>query len=344
MEKNEIKLTEFTKGGGCGCKIPPGELKELLKDIVVMDSELLLVGNSKTDDAAVYALNDSLCLISTCDFFTPIVDSPYNFGRIAAANAISDVYAMGGKPILALSILAWPTSVLPIHIASEVLKGATEICKLAGITLAGGHSIENKEPIFGLAVNGIVDKNKIKRNNTAHENDLIFLTKPIGSGILATALKRGLESTHFMDDFITSSCALNLIGEKLGGIEAVSAMTDVTGFGLLGHLIEMTDKGRISATINYQNVPLLKGVKELSEAWVYPDNTMRNWKMYGENVSGIEGSTLLTMCDPQTNGGLLFSVDPTKKNEIIALFEMEKIPLFEIGQFTEAKDMAISIE
>ena len=225
-----------------------------------------------------------------------------------------------------------------------MLKGATEICKLAGITLAGGHSIENKEPIFGLAVNGIIDKNKIKRNNTAHENDLIFLTKPIGSGILATALKRGLDSAHFMDDFITSSCALNLIGEKLGGVEAVSAMTDVTGFGLLGHLIEMTDKGRISATINYQNVPLLKGVKELSEAWVYPDNTMRNWKMYGEKVSGIEGATLLTMCDPQTNGGLLFSVDPTKENEIIALFEMEKIPLFEIGKFTEAKDMAISIE
>lgn len=344
MENNEIKLTEFTKGGGCGCKIPPGELKELLKDVVAVESNSLLVGNAKTDDAAVYALNDSLCLISTCDFFTPIVDSPYDFGRIAAANAISDVYAMGGKPILALSILAWPTSLIPLKLAAEVLKGATASCEKAGITLAGGHSIENKEPIFGLAVNGIVDKNKIKRNNTAQEDDLIFLTKPIGTGILATAIKRNMETTHFMDTFIESIVELNAIGEKLGHIANVSAMTDVTGFGLLGHLIEMTDNDRLSAIIDYQKIPLLNGVKELSDAWIYPDNTMRNWKMYGEKVSGIEGSNLLTMCDPQTNGGLLFAVHTSSKNEILTLFQQENLPLYEIGYFTEKAPFSINVK
>lgn len=343
MENNKIKLTEFTKGGGCGCKIPPGELKELLKDVVALESNSLLVGNAKTDDAAVYALNDSLCLISTCDFFTPIVDSPYDFGRIAAANAISDVYAMGGKPILALSILAWPTSLIPLELATEVLKGATATCEKAGITLAGGHSIENKEPIFGLTVNGIVDKINIKKNNTAQEDDLIFLTKPIGTGILSTAIKRNMETMHFMDTFIESIVELNTIGEKLGHIANVSAMTDVTGFGLLGHLIEMTDNDRLSAKIDYQKIPLLSGVKELSEAWIYPDNTMRNWKMYGEKVSGIEGANLLTMCDPQTNGGLLFAVHPSSKNEILTLFQKENLPLYEIGIFTNTNEKAILI-
>lgn len=344
MENNEIKLTEFTKGGGCGCKIPPGELKELLKDVVAVESNSLLVGNAKTDDAAVYALNDSLCLISTCDFFTPIIDSPYDFGRIAAANAISDVYAMGGKPILALSILAWPTSLIPLELAAEVLKGAAATCKKAGITLAGGHSIENKEPIFGLAVNGIIDKINIKKNNTAQENDLIFLTKPIGTGIVATAIKRNLESTNFMESFIESMVELNAIGEKLGHMENVSAMTDVTGFGLLGHLIEMTDNDRLSAIIDYQKVPLLEGVKELSEAWIYPDNTMRNWKMYGDKVRGIEGTNLLTMCDPQTNGGLLFSITPNEKDELIQLFQSENVPLYEIGYFTEKGAFTINVK
>ena len=344
MENNEIKLTEFTKGGGCGCKIPPGELKELLQGVIAINSENLLVGNSSADDAAVYALNDSLCLISTCDFFTPIVDSPYDFGRIAAANAISDVYAMGGKPILALSILAWPTSVLPIHIASEVLKGATETCNIAGITLAGGHSIENKEPIFGLAVNGIVDKKNIKKNNTAQEKDLIFLTKPIGTGIAATAIKRGMENPQLMNDFIQNCCQLNKIGEKLGLLNFVSAMTDVTGFGLLGHLLEMTDNGRLSANLYREKVPLLEGVKELADAWIYPDNTMRNWKMYGDKVVGVEDSSLLTLSDPQTNGGLLFSITPNEKDKLIQLFQGENLPLYEIGYFTEKAPFSINVK
>ena len=344
MENNTIKLTEFTKGGGCGCKIPPQELKELLKGVNAVNTEQLLVGNSSSDDAAVYLLNEDLCLISTTDFFTPIVDSPYDFGRIAAANAISDVYAMGGKPILALSILGWPSSKLPIAIATEVLKGATETCRLAGISLAGGHSIENNEPIFGLAVNGIVSKNKIKKNNTAQAGNIIFITKPIGTGILSTAIKRGLESAHFSEILTESMCQLNFMGEKLADFPSVSAMTDITGFGLLGHLIEMTDNGRISAIIQNKNIPLLTGTAELAKQWVYPDNTMRNWKMYGADVSGISGEMLLTLCDPQTNGGLLFSVHPDFKGEVCKLFEAEKLPLFEIGKFELKKEFSIIIE
>lgn len=344
MENSEIKLTEFTLGGGCGCKIPPQELKELLKDLSATNSEKLLVGNSTSDDAAIYSLTEDLCLISSTDFFTPIVDSPYDFGRVAAANAISDIYAMGGKPILALSILAWPTSKLPISVASEVLKGATEICEGAGIPLAGGHSIENKEPIFGLAVNGIVSKKNIKKNHTAQEGDLIFITKAIGTGILSTAIKRGLKSAHFSDELTQSMCQLNYIGEKLGVITQVSAMTDVTGFGLLGHLIEMTDNGRISAIIKNQHIPLLSGTSDLAKEWVYPDNTMRNWKMYGENVSGISGETLLTLCDPQTNGGLLFAISPEFKTEITHLFQEEKQHLYEIGMFTDKKEFLIIVE
>jgi selenide,water dikinase len=344
MENNTIKLTEFTKGGGCGCKIPPQELKELLKGVNAVNTEQLLVGNSSSDDAAVYLLNEDLCLISTTDFFTPIVDSPYDFGRIAAANAISDVYAMGGKPILALSILAWPTSKVPLTIATEVLKGATETCRLAGISLAGGHSIENNEPIFGLAVNGIVSKNKIKKNNTAQAGDTIFITKAIGTGILSTAIKRGIESAHFSETLTESMCQLNFMGEKLAELPSVSAMTDITGFGLLGHLIEMTDNGRISAIIQNRNIPLLTGTAELAKQWVYPDNTMRNWKMYGADVSGISGEMLLTLCDPQTNGGLLFSVHPDFKDEVCKLFVAEKLPLFEIGKFELKKEFAIIVE
>jgi selenide,water dikinase len=344
MENNTIKLTEFTKGGGCGCKIPPQELKELLKGVNAVNTEQLLVGNSSSDDAAVYVLNEDLCLISTTDFFTPIVDSPYDFGRIAAANAISDVYAMGGKPILALSILGWPSSKLPIAIATEVLKGATETCRLAGISLAGGHSIENNEPIFGLAVNGIVSKNKIKKNNTAQAEDIIFITKAIGTGILSTAIKRGLESAHFSGILTESMCQLNFMGEKLAEFSSVSAMTDITGFGLLGHLIEMTDNGRISAVIKNKNIPLLTGTAELAKQWVYPDNTMRNWKMYGADVSGISGEMLLTLCDPQTNGGLLFSVHPDFKVEVCKFFETEKLPLFEIGKFEIKKEFSIIVE
>jgi len=343
MENATIKLTSYTKGGGCGCKIPPAQLTELLTGITKESSGKLLVGNSSADDAAVYELDNDLCLISTTDFFTPIVDDPFDFGRIAAANAISDVYAMGGKPLLALSIIAWPTQ-LPISIASKVISGANEICTQAGISIVGGHSIENPEPIFGLSVNGTVSKTKIKKNNTAHENDLIFMTKAIGTGILSAALKRNLLSPLDEKSMVESMCQLNKIGQELGEIDEVTAMTDITGFGLLGHLTEMTDKKRLSATIYNSKIPLLSGVKELAEQWIYPDNTMRNWKMYGEEVEGIEGISLLTLCDPQTNGGLLFSVHPSYRDTLLKFFEVQQLSLYEIGFFQTPQEFTLMIQ
>jgi len=343
MENATIKLTSYTKGGGCGCKIPPAQLTELLTGITKESSGKLLVGNSSADDAAVYELDNDLCLISTTDFFTPIVDDPFDFGRIAAANAISDVYAMGGKPLLALSIIAWPTQ-LPISIASKVISGANEICTQAGISIVGGHSIENPEPIFGLSVNGTVSKTKIKKNNTAHENDLIFMTKAIGTGILSAALKRNLLSPLDEKSMVENMCQLNKIGQELGEIDEVTAMTDITGFGLLGHLTEMTDKKRLSATIYNSKIPLLSGVKELAEQWIYPDNTMRNWKMYGEEVEGIEGISLLTLCDPQTNGGLLFSVHPSYRDTLLKFFEVQQLSLYEIGFFQTPQEFTLMIQ
>ena len=342
MENATIKLTSYTKGGGCGCKIPPAQLTELLTGITKESSGKLLVGNSSADDAAVYELDNDLCLISTTDFFTPIVDDPFDFGRIAAANAISDVYAMGGKPLLALSIIAWPSQ-LPISIASKVISGANEICTQAGISIVGGHSIENPEPIFGLSVNGTVSKTKIKKNNTAHENDLIFMTKAIGTGILSAALKRNLLGVSDEKSMVESMCQLNKIGQELGEIVEVTAMTDITGFGLLGHLTEMTDKKRLSATIYNSKIPLLSGVKELAEQWIYPDNTMRNWKMYGEEVEGIEGISLLTLCDPQTNGGLLFSVHPSYRDTLLKFFEVQQLSLYEIGFFQTPQEFTLMI-
>jgi selenide, water dikinase len=322
MDSNQIKLTEFTKGGGCGCKIPPATLSEILAGQHSSNEFGLLVGNSGGDDAAIWEMEDGLCLISTTDFFTPIVNDPFDFGRIAAANSISDIYAMGGKPVMALSILAWPTEKLSATIAAEVLRGARSICQEVGIAIGGGHSIENPEPIFGLSVNGVIQKEFIKRNNSPKSGDVLILTKPIGSGILTTAMKRHMLSSDQINDLILELVKLNQIGEKLAKLKSVHAMTDVTGFGLIGHLLEMTNKGEFSAQLKYEQVPLMKGVKELAAQFVYADNTMRNWKAYNENVSGVNGESLLTLCDPQTNGGLLLAVDKNAIDEVQDLLKL----------------------
>jgi selenide,water dikinase len=315
-DKMEIRLTAYTKGGGCGCKIPPAALSEILKGQHAQNNNGLIVGNSVGDDAAVFALDDDLCLVSTTDFFTPIVDDPYDYGRIAAANSISDVYAMGGSPILALSILAWPTEKLSTEIAAEVLRGARAVCAEAGIAIAGGHSIENPEPIFGLAVSGLVSKKNIKRNNSVQIGDILMLTKPLGSGILTTAMKRELLTPNQIDMLVNELVKLNKIGQQLAELDAVHAMTDVTGFGLIGHLLEMLSSGDVTAKINYADVPLMEGVRDLAGQFVYADNTMRNWKAYNDKVSGVSGESLLTLCDPQTNGGLLIAVDPAFLDEL----------------------------
>ena len=315
LTSNPIKLTQYSHGAGCGCKIAPKVLDEILKsNIALPDNKNLLVGNSSKDDAAAYDLGNGMALISTTDFFMPIVDDAFDFGRIAAANSISDVYAMGGKPLMAIAILGWPVEKLSSEIAQRVIEGGRAICAEAGIPLAGGHSIDSPEPIFGLAVTGIVPVENLKRNNTAQEGDLLFITKPLGVGILSTAQKRGMLKEEHLSVMINQLSSLNKIGEELGKIEGVTAMTDVTGFGLLGHLIEMAEGSGLSAEIYYDKLPVAAGVKEYISQRIFPDATTRNWSSYSnkvkfeKGVNVMEAFTLLP--DPQTNGGLLISVKP----------------------------------
>jgi selenide,water dikinase len=337
------RLTQFTKGGGCGCKIAPEQLSVILKDVKISADFGLVVGNSGNDDAAVIDISEEEYLISTTDFFTPIVDDPYDFGRIAAANALSDIYAMGGKPIMAMSILCWPTEVLGLEIATEVLKGASDICKEAKIGIGGGHSIQNTEPIFGLAVNGIIQKENLKRNDTSKIGDTLILTKPVGSGILSTALKRGLLDEEEEKQFITQLAQLNTFGYQLGKIPGVNAVTDITGFGVIGHLSEMIANKEQTASINYESIPLMDGVKQFALQMIYPDNTMKNWKAYNGLVSGIQGESLLTLCDPQTNGGLLISVEEKSIADVFREAEKMKQDLYIIGEIIPKRSHSIVI-
>ena len=344
-----IKLTEYAHGAGCGCKIAPQVLKEILQNSISQPSKNILVGNSSNDDAAVYDLENGMALISTTDFFMPIVDDAFDFGRIAAANAISDVYAMGGKPIMALAILGWPIQKLSTTLAQKVIEGAKTICNQAGIALAGGHSIDSLEPMFGLAVNGLVDLAQLKKNNTAIEGDLIFLTKPLGTGILSTAQKRGLLKKEDKITLINQLTELNNLGEKLGKLDAVTAMTDVTGFGLLGHLIEMAQGSNLSAILNYSCVPKMESVFYYLSQNTIPDATFRNWNAYSaltdikSDVNVLEAFNLLP--DPQTNGGLLFTVNPDKIESVIALLKENGLEKFAtpIGEITQKGEKVLNI-
>lgn len=320
MTIDAIKLTHYSHGAGCGCKISPKVLDEILKTTATLPgNHQLLVGNNTKDDAAVYDLGDGTALISTTDFFMPVVDDPFDFGRIAAANSISDVYAMGGKPLLAIAILGWPVEKLSANLAQRIVEGGRAICTEAGIPLAGGHSIDSPEPIFGLAVTGTVPVKNLKRNSTAREGDYLFLTKALGVGILSTAQKRNLLRSEHSSAMIGQMSALNAIGHELGKMENVTAMTDVTGFGLLGHLIEMAEGSDLSAEIYYSTVPLIDGVREYIDQRISPDATFRNWNSYSEKVKFVQGPSITggsinvmeaftILPDPQTNGGLLFAV------------------------------------
>jgi selenide, water dikinase len=333
---NEIKLTQFSKGSGCGCKIAPAILEELLRGAEIFSDKNLLVGTETKDDAAVYELGDGNCIISTTDFFTPLVNDPYDFGRIAAANAISDIYAMGGKPLMALAILGWPVEKIPVELAKKVLEGGRKICAEAGIALAGGHSVDLPEPVFGLAVTGIVKKENIKRNNSVKENDILFLTKPLGTGVLAAALKRGVLKSEHEQELFGNLTALNKCGELLGQKDFVHAMTDVTGFGLLGHLLEMTEGTNLSAVIEKNKLPKLAGYDEYAAQFIYPENTTRNFSAFADKSSGMTDLDFLLMCDPQTNGGLLVSVNAGDKENFIELMKHTKQQLFEIGKIKKS--------
>lgn len=349
--KADIKLTEYSKGAGCGCKISPAMLEQILKtEKAFAPSAQLLVGNGTKDDAAVYDLGNGTALISTTDFFMPIVDNPLHFGRIAAANAISDVYAMGGKPILAIAILGWPVDKIDHEHARVMLDGARETCALAGIDLAGGHSIDAAEPFFGLAVNGIVQVANLKKNNTAHEGDLIFITKPIGSGILSTAQKRGVIQAEHQEVMIKHMEALNKTGERLGAMPWVHAMTDITGFGLLGHLIEIAEGSRLSAEIDYGAIPLMDGVAVYVADRIVPDATYRNWNSYSTKVQFAPGVNVMQafniLPDPQTNGGLLLAVDPAGAAEVQQLLQEEGLLDFvkPVGRFLAKGDKVIVVK
>jgi len=324
-----IKLTQFSHGAGCGCKIAPKVLDEILHNNLGIEENNLIVGNSSRDDAAVYDLGNGSALISTTDFFMPIVDDPYDFGRIAAANAISDVYAMGGKPILALAVLGWPVDKLPPQIARRVIEGGRAVCAEAGIALAGGHSIDSTEPVFGLAVNGLVQIENLKKNNTAKEGDYLFLTKPIGVGIFSTAMKRNVLKEGDDKVLIEQLGKLNSIGEQLGKIKEVNALTDVTGFGLLGHLIEMAEGSGVSAEVSYNAIPKLKGFESYLKDRIVPDATYRNWNSYSSKVGFEKGVNVMEafnlLPDPQTNGGLLISVSESGLEKVKALVGGEPI-------------------
>lgn len=337
--KQNIKLTKYSHGAGCGCKISPKVLSTILESNIKMPpNPMLLVGHESRDDAAVFDLGNGTAIISTTDFFMPIVDDPFTFGKIAATNAISDVFAMGGKPLLAIAILGWPVNNLPAEIAREVIEGGRQVCKEVGISLAGGHSIDSPEPIFGLAVTGQVDLKNIKRNDTATEECLLLLTKPLGVGILTTAQKNGLLLSEHEQIAPDLMCQLNTPGYELAKIAGVKAMTDVTGFGLLGHLTEMCEGSNLSAHIEYNKIPRLSILQYYLEQNCIPGGTLRNWDSYGKNVDLKDGSYKNILCDPQTSGGLLLAVDPgsvAEVQECLKGFNIEAIPFGQLGKREE---------
>ena len=327
------RLTQYARGAGCGCKIAPKILDDILQTNVAFSSNpKLLVGYEKNDDAAVYDIGQGKAIISSTDFFTPIVDDAFDFGRIAAANAISDVYAMGGQPLMAVAILGWQIEKISTELAQKVIEGGRKICAEAGIPLAGGHSIDSEEPIFGLAVTGEVRIDNLKKNHTATPGDFIFLTKPLGVGILSTAQKRGLLLEEYLSAMIQQMTTLNTIGMALGKIPGVSAMTDVTGFGFLGHLIEMVEGSGLSAAIYYDKIPVADGVKTYIAKRIFPDATSRNWNAYSDKVEFAKGVNVMEafslLPDPQTNGGLLVSVKKEAVEEVITLLQSAGLSAF----------------
>lgn len=334
----EFKLTQYSHGAGCGCKISPKVLSEILGSSGSHNGSFpaLLVGNAERDDAAVYDLGDGSAIISTTDFFMPIVDDPATFGHIASVNAISDVYAMGGKPLLAIAVLGWPVDKLPSAVAGAVIEGAKAACAKAGIPLAGGHSIDSPEPIFGLSVTGRVEISRLKKNGGARPGDLIYLTKPLGIGIFTTAQKKGHLSEEHHKRVCDVMMRLNAFGEEISGIPEVHAMTDVTGFGLAGHLLEMCDASGVHAQLNMHALPLIDkdAIARYLDLGCIPGGTHRNFASYGQSIQPLSEAHKYLLCDPQTSGGLLIAVDPDAAQQIEQLLSMRSLYQRPIGRFT----------
>ena len=337
-----VRLTQYCRSAGCGCKIAPRTLEEILSFAgTVAHSDRLLVGNDSRDDAAVFDLGNGQAIVSTTDFFTPIVDDPFDFGQIASVNAISDVYAMGGKPLMAIAVLGWPLDKLSPEVAGRVLEGGRAACACAGISLAGGHSIDSPEPMFGLAVTGQVAMENLKRNDRAVPGCELFLTKPLGVGLVATAQKRGLADQADFERAVKQMIKLNSLGALLGSQSGVKAMTDVSGFGLLGHLTEMCEGSGVSATLDSARVPRLENIDRYIDEGCTSGGTDRNFDSYGSKIGPLTKPQKALLCDPQTSGGLLVAVAPdglTAFEEVSAELNLQSF-----GQITEATDPLITV-
>ncbi|MEO8938842.1 MAG: selenide, water dikinase SelD [Burkholderiaceae bacterium] len=322
-----IKLTSFSHGGGCGCKIAPGVLSEILRNSSGFPvPSALMVGIETSDDAAVYRLNDTQALIATTDFFMPIVDDPFDFGRIAATNAISDVYAMGGTPIMALALVAMPIAQLPLEVIGQVIRGGESVCAAAGIPIAGGHTIDAVEPIYGLVVLGLVHPDKVKKNSGAKDGDVLILGKPIGVGVLSAAIKKDRIAPAAYRELIDATTRLNVTGRVLSNLDGVHALTDVTGFGLLGHLLELCRGAKLGATLDMPAIPLLADVERFAGEGVVTGASGRNWDAYGSDVDlagSVSVAQQMLLTDPQTSGGLLVSCAPECVDEVLALFRAD---------------------
>jgi selenide,water dikinase len=321
-EQPKIRLTSFSHGGGCGCKIAPGVLSEILRGAGGIVPQELLVGIETADDAAVYRLNDQQALIATTDFFMPIVDDPYDFGRIAATNAISDVYAMGGTPIMALALLAMPVDKLPVEVIRRIIEGGEAVCTAAGIPIAGGHTIDSVEPIYGLVALGLVHPDRVKKNSGAQAGDALVLGKPLGVGIYSAALKKDKLDAAGYREMIATTTQLNTPGRRLSEMAGVHALTDVTGFGLLGHLLELCRGSRLGAEVAVSQVPLLPGVEALIEQGFATGASARNWAGYGKDVvlDGVSETQRKLLTDPQTSGGLLVACAQEAVADVLRVF------------------------
>ncbi|MBU3614915.1 selenide, water dikinase SelD [Polynucleobacter sp. Latsch14-2] len=339
----EPRLTSLSHGGGCGCKIAPAVLSEILKGVPQLPfPKELLVGIETSDDAAVYQINESQAIVATTDFFMPIVDDPFDFGKIAATNAISDIYAMGGTPLFALALVGMPIKVLSNATIARILEGGAEACRGAGIPIAGGHTIDSVEPIYGLVAIGIIDPKQVKSNAAAKPGDALILGKPLGVGILSAALKKDLLSPEGYQEMIFNTTKLNSAGPDLAKLAGVHALTDVTGFGLAGHTLELARGSQCTALVNWSKVPLLSQVKELAEQDIITGASERNWHSYGNDVSLPKDFTkaqhaLLT--DPQTSGGLLVSCDQDAVQDVLEIFKRHGFPDARvIGQMSEKQE------
>jgi len=337
-----VRLTQYSRGAGCGCKSAPGMLEKILSLRGTAEPGLqLLVGNNSRDDAAVFDLGNGRAIISTTDFFMPIVDDPFEFGQIASVNAISDIYAMGGEPLMAVAVLGWPLDKLPAEVAARVLEGGRAACARAGIPLAGGHSIDSPEPMFGLAVTGQVSIENLKRNDRAVPGCKLFLTKPLGVGLVATAQKRGVSDQADFKRAVKQMATLNNLGTSLGSLTGVKAMTDVSGFGLLGHLTEMCEGSGVSASLDSMRVPHLKNIDGYIDDGCTSGGTDRNFDSYGQKISALTKRQKALLCDPQTSGGLLVAVAP----DGLTAFEEASagLGLESFGQIIEATEPLITV-